>query len=93
MFVNRIYIIFIILGLTALTFSCSQYEKVVKSDDVNLKYSKAFYYYKRGEFVKAGTLFDQLAPMTRGTRRADSVYFYRALLCQFCSNVWEQLIH
>jgi outer membrane protein assembly factor BamD len=29
--------------------------------------------------VKAGTLFDQLTPLTRGTRRADSVFFYQAM--------------
>jgi outer membrane protein assembly factor BamD len=46
---------------------------------VNFKFSKAFEYYKDGEYVKAGTIFDQLAPITRGTRKADSVYFYQAM--------------
>jgi outer membrane protein assembly factor BamD len=60
-------------------FSCTQYEKVLKSDDVNEKYTAAFQYYNKEDFVRAGTLFDQLAPITRGTRRADSVYFYQAM--------------
>jgi len=76
---NRIYIIFIVLCSAAALLSCSGYEKILKSDDVDLKFSKAFYYYNRGDFVKAGTLFDQLAPIIRGTRRADSVYFYQAM--------------
>jgi len=76
---NRIYIIFIVLCSATALLSCSGYEKILKSDDVDLKFSKAFYYYNRGDFIKAGTLFDQLAPIIRGTRRADSVYFYQAM--------------
>lgn len=76
---KRIYIIFIALCSAALIVSCSGYEKILKSDDVNLKFSKAFQYYNKEDFVKAATLFEQLAPIIRGTRRADSVYFYQAM--------------
>lgn len=76
---NRIYIIIIGLALVLGILSCTGFEKIVKSDDANLKFAKAFYYYNKGEFIKAGTLFDQLAPLIRGTRRADSVYFYQAM--------------
>ncbi len=76
---NRIYIVIIILGSAILSFSCSGFEKVVKSDDVNLKFTKAFYFYDKGDYIKAGTLFDQLAPLIRGTRRADSVLYYQAM--------------
>ena len=72
-------LLFIVLLAVIVAFSCSQYEKVMKSEDVNLKYTKAFYYYNKGDYVKAGTLFDQLAPLTRGTRRADSVFFFQAM--------------
>jgi len=51
----------------------------MKSEDANLKFNTAFNYYNRGDYVKAGSLFDQLAPLTRGTRRADSVYFFQAM--------------
>jgi outer membrane protein assembly factor BamD len=76
---KRIYIAFMVLCAVITAISCSQYEKILKSEDVDLKYSKAFYFYNKGDFVKAGTLFDQLAPLTRGTRKADSVYFYQAM--------------
>lgn len=76
---KRIYIAFMVLGAVITAISCSQFEKVLKSEDVDLKYSKAFYFYNKGDYVKAGTLFDQLAPLTRGTRRADSVYYYQAM--------------
>jgi outer membrane protein assembly factor BamD len=80
MFLNRIHIAIIVLfTVCIIILSCSEYEQAMKSEDVNVKYSKAFYYYNRGEFVKASSLFDQLAPLTRGTRRADSVYFFQAM--------------
>jgi outer membrane protein assembly factor BamD len=76
---NQLYTTLLVLLTVFVTFSCSQYEKVVKSEDVNLKFTKAFEYYNGGDYVKAGALFDQLAPLTRGTRRADSVFFFQAM--------------
>ncbi len=34
--------------------------------------------YEEGEFVKAGTLFDQVANIYRGTTKADTVKYYQA---------------
>ncbi len=76
---NRISIIIIALSVIWFTFSCSGYERILKSDDVDLKYNKAFYFYNKGSYTKAGGIFDQLAPMTRGTRRADSVFYFQAM--------------
>jgi outer membrane protein assembly factor BamD len=79
MFKNHVHTALTLILAAFTTFSCSQYEKVMKSEDVMLKYTSAFKYYNKGDYVKAGALFDQLAPLTRGTRRADSVYFYQAM--------------
>jgi outer membrane protein assembly factor BamD len=80
MFLNRIHTAIIVLFSGFIIISaCSEYEQAMKSEDVNVKFRKAFYYYKRGEFVRASSLFEQLAPLTRGTRRADSVYFFQAM--------------
>ena len=79
MLTKRIYIKIIALCSVVLVLSCSGYEKILKSDDVDLKFNKAFYFYDKGDYVKAGTLFDQLAPIIRGTKRADSVYYYQAM--------------
>ncbi len=76
---KQIYTALIILFTGLLTFSCSGYEKVLKSEDPIFKFDKAFEYYNNGEYVKAGTLFDVLAPLMRGTRRADSVFFFQAM--------------
>jgi len=79
MFKNHTHTILFLLLALVVAFSCSQYEKVMKSEDVNLKYTSAFNYYNKGEYTKAGALLDQLAPLIRGTRRADSVFFFQAM--------------
>jgi len=79
MLINSCYKSLLFLFTAVIALSCSQYEKVLKSEDVNFKYSRAFHYYNKGDYVKAGTVFDQLAPLTRGTRKADSVYFFQAM--------------
>jgi outer membrane protein assembly factor BamD len=59
---------------------CSGYEKVLKSNDYKLKYKEAIrYYYEKEDYVRASTLFDQIAPVYRGTNQADSVYFLQAM--------------
>ena len=59
--------------------ACSGYERLLKSTDYHLKYKKAFEYYNTKDYVKAGTLFDQIAPIFRGTKNADSVNFFQAM--------------
>jgi outer membrane protein assembly factor BamD len=69
-------LIFILAG-------CSGYEKVLKSNNYKLKYNEAVkYYYQKEDYVRAGTLFDQVAPVFRGTSQADSAYFLQAM-CYF----------
>jgi len=58
---------------------CQGYEKVLKGNDFRLKYHEAMRYYKKEDYVRAGALFDQVAPVLRGTEQADTVYFYQAL--------------
>ncbi len=59
--------------------ACSKYEKVIKSTDYRLKYKEALRYYAQEDFYRAQTLFDQIAPVFRGTLQADTVYFYQAM--------------
>ena len=76
---NPGYIILLFLFSAVFTFSCSRYEKLLKSDDYNLKYTKAFEYYNKEDFLRAGNIFDQIAPVFRGTKKADSVYYFQAM--------------
>lgn len=72
----------LVLGLVVLTVllssSCSDYNKIVKSTDYEFKYKKAIEYYEDGEYVRAGTLFQELVNVYRGTSKADKIYYYYA---------------
>ena len=67
-----------IVVLAMLLSSCGNFNKIVKSTDYEYKYKKAVEYYEDGEYVKAGTLFQELVNIYRGTSRADKIYFYYA---------------
>ena len=65
--------------LVLLLGSCSQYQKLLKSDDNELKFSKAVEYYEDEQYSKAITLFADIIPAYRGTARAESLNYYYAL--------------
>ncbi|MCG8410600.1 MAG: outer membrane protein assembly factor BamD [Bacteroidales bacterium] len=73
---------FIPILLLILAVSSCKYEKLLKSRDYKLKYNKALEYYAQKDYTKAENLFEQLKPILRGTRQADTVYFYAAY-CSF----------
>ncbi len=64
--------------LTVILSSCGNYNKIIKSTDYEFKYKKAVEYYEDGEYVRAGTLFQDLVNIYRGTTRADKIYYYYA---------------
>lgn len=70
----------LLLSLIALLGSC-KYEKLLKSKDYRLKYEKALEYYAKEDYTRADGLFEQLKPVLKGSREADTVYFYSA----YCS--------
>ena len=63
--------VFILLG-------CNKYEKLLKSNDYDLKYKKAFEYYNKEDYTRAATLFEQIINVFRGSLKADSVNLYLA---------------
>lgn len=67
-----------IVVLTVFLSSCGNYNKIVKSTDYEFKYKKAVEYYEEGEYVRAGTLFQELVNIYRGTSKADKIYYYYA---------------
>ncbi len=78
MFFSRAYIILLIITGLVLISGCGGYEKLLKSTDYALKYDKAVEYFEDEEYVRAATLFDQIASVYRGTTKADTVYYYQA---------------
>jgi len=67
--------------LLILVVSSCKYEKLLKSKDYKLKYNKALDYYAKEDYMRAEGLFDQLKPVLKGTKQADTVFFYAA----YCS--------
>jgi outer membrane protein assembly factor BamD len=63
---------------TLVLVSCSEYSKVLKSTDIEYKYSKAVEYHNNEEYFKALPILDELITLTRGTQRAEDVYYYYA---------------
>lgn len=61
--------------------SCGEYQKLLKSNDYQLIYTKAVAYYNKGEYQKAMNLFDGIRSVFTGTSKAQSIAYYRA----FCS--------
>jgi len=68
------------LGLILLLVvsACSDYNKILKSTDYEFKYKKAVEFFEEGEYAKAGTLFQELVNIYRGTSRADKIYYFYA---------------
>jgi outer membrane protein assembly factor BamD len=71
-------IFFLILVVFLTLVSCSEYQKLLKSDDAELKYNKAVEYFDKGDFMRASTLFDAVATYYKGTDRSETVLNYMA---------------
>jgi outer membrane protein assembly factor BamD len=70
--------IYILLILMVFLISCSQYEKLLKSTDFDLKKSKAKEYYEKGEYVKTTELLTQILPRFRATDEAEELNWMNA---------------
>ena len=69
-----------LLAALALLPSCkSQYDAMLESSDVDMKYKAAFDYFNKGKYTRAATLFESLALLTNGTERDDTVRYYWGL--------------
>lgn len=70
-------ITFSLIG-TLLLSSCTEYQKVLKSGDYNLKYEKAVELYEEGDYYRAQSLFDELISIFKGTDKAEDILYYYA---------------
>src|SRR5665647_3239138 len=73
---KRFPLVILVVFLTLV--SCSDYQKLLKSDDAELKYTKAVAYFEKGDFMRASTLFDAVANYYKGTERSETVLNYLA---------------
>ncbi|TFH21993.1 MAG: outer membrane protein assembly factor BamD [Bacteroidia bacterium] len=78
MFKNRILFGVLFATAAVILSGCGEYEKLLKSNDFKAKYEMGVKMYEEGEYARAGTLFDQVANVYRGTTKADTVKYYQA---------------
>jgi outer membrane protein assembly factor BamD len=74
--------LFFIALIIFLLSSCSEYSKLLKSSDFELKYKKAKEYYEKKDYYRSSTLFEELINIYKGTDRGEEVYYYYAF-CQY----------
>ncbi len=76
MFQSRYYFI-LIIGFLVLA-SCSKHQKILKSNDNEVKYEAAVDYYENGDYYRALQLFESLMGVYRGSSKAEQMYYYYA---------------
>ncbi|WP_163418636.1 outer membrane protein assembly factor BamD [Flagellimonas sp. HSM57] len=70
-----------ILSVIAIVFlfsSCSEYQKVLKNEEVKPKYDLAQKYYDEGDYKRANRLFEQIVPKYVGKPQGERVMFFFA---------------
>ena len=70
--------IFLILVLAVTATSCGEYDKILKSQDYDLKYEKAKEYYSLGKYTQAVGLIEQIIPHFRGTTKSEELDYLHA---------------
>lgn len=74
---NKLYSFFLIL-LVSISFSCNEFQKVLKNDDIKTKYDLAEKYYESQDFKRASRLFEQIKPKYRGKPQGERITFFYA---------------
>ena len=68
---------FLVLMLIAVVLSsCSEYQKVLKNEEVKPKYDLAQKFYDEGDYKRANRLFEQIAPKYVGKPQGERVMFF-----------------
>ena len=65
-------VIFIVFALV----SCGNFNKILKSTNLEEKYKSAEAYYLKGDYYHAQQLFEELITYYRGTDKAEKIYYY-----------------
>lgn len=70
--------VLLLLCISLFFVSCSQYQEVLRKDDMGKKYIFADSLYKQGKYKKALKLMEQLVPAYRGKPQAEKLTFMYA---------------
>jgi outer membrane protein assembly factor BamD len=74
---KKINYIFVVLFIV-IAASCSNFNKILKSTNLEEKYKAAEAYYLKGDYYHAQQLFEELITYYRGTDKAEKIYYYYA---------------
>ncbi|MDX5420233.1 MAG: outer membrane protein assembly factor BamD [Hymenobacteraceae bacterium] len=76
---NRgIFYTVVMLCLLVFATSCSNFQKLLKSNDVDKKYQAALEYYEKGDYYRANQLLEQVMPLMTGREEAETARYYYA---------------
>lgn len=65
----------LLLLLAVFTFSCNNFNSLLRSTDVDERYEGAMEYYENGDYYRAGILFEELLPQLMGSAKAEKLQF------------------
>ncbi len=77
---NKIYIFFLLIFIS-ISFSCNEFQKVLKNEDIKVKYDMAEKYYENQDFRRASKLFEQIKPKYRGKPQGERITFFMLIVC------------
>jgi outer membrane protein assembly factor BamD len=66
-----LFLILIAIGV----LSCSPFQKAMKSEDIELKYTVANNLFEAGKYSKSLLLFEQLSPLYKGKPQAEKMFY------------------
>lgn len=64
-----------LLLIVTLLYSCSEYQKALKTEDVAIKFEMATKLYDAGKYADAIRLIEQIAPAYRGKPQAEKLFY------------------
>ena len=76
--INNIRYFFVALACTLTVSSCSDYQKVLKNEDVKAKYDMAQLFYEQEDYKRASRLYEQILPRYRGKPQGERITFFYA---------------
>ena len=67
-----------LLLIVVLFYSCNEYQKALKTEDIAVKFDVSTKLYESGKYSKAIRLFEQMAPSYRGKPQAEKLFYMYA---------------
>ncbi len=74
---KKVLYIIIFVNLWMIT-GCSNFQKLLKSNDYNFVYNEALKYYDKKDYFRAQSLFENLENVFKATDKADKILYYLA---------------